>query len=86
MNAITVRNLPPQVAKAIRQKARQERLSLNKVVIGLLEQATGTAKKPAGRPAHHDLDRFFGTWTREEADAFDRTLREQRQIDPEMWK
>jgi len=25
-------------------------------------------------------------WTKEEADAFDEALREQRQIDPEMWK
>lgn len=85
MNAITVRNLPPAVAKAVKQKARLEKLSLNKAIIKLLEQATGTeqAKK---KVLHHDLDRFFGTWTKEEADAFDEALREQRQIDPEMWK
>jgi hypothetical protein len=35
---------------------------------------------------HHDLDRFFGTWTEQEADVFDQALREQRQIEPEMWK
>jgi plasmid stability protein len=85
MNAITVRNLPPDVAKAIRRKAREERLSLNQVVIKLLEEATGTTRKPSKRLVHHDLDRFFGTWTSEEADAFDQALRKQRQIDPEMW-
>ena len=85
MNAITVRNLPPAVAKAVRERARAQKLSLNKAIVSLLEEATGagTAKK---RIAHHDLDRFFGTWTKEEADAFDEALREQRQIDPEMWK
>jgi hypothetical protein len=85
MSAITLRNLPPKVAKAIREKARKERLSLNKAVIKLLEEATG-ATQETRKVVHHDLDRFFGTWTREEADAFDRALREQRQIEPEMWK
>ncbi len=40
----------------------------------------------ASEVAHHDLDRFFGTWTNEEADAFDAALHAQRQIEPEMWK
>ena len=85
MSAITLRNLPPKVAKAIREKARKERLSMNKTVIKLLEEATG-ATRETRRAIHHDIDRFFGTWTKEEADAFDERLREQRQIEPEMWK
>lgn len=82
MNAITVRNLPPAVAKAVREKARKERLSLNKAVARLLEEATGAA--PVKKVVRHDLDRFFGTWSKKEADAFDEALKEQRQIDPEM--
>jgi hypothetical protein len=85
VNAITVRNLPPAVARAVKEKARKEKLSLNKAIVRLLEEATG-AGRGERRVVHHDLDRFFGTWTREEADAFDEALREQRQIDPEMWK
>ena len=85
MNAITVRNLPPAVARAVREKARKEKLSLNKAIVRLLEEATGATERRK-RVLHHDLDRFFGTWTQEEADAFDQALREQRQIDPEMWR
>jgi hypothetical protein len=85
MNAITVRNLPPAVARAVREKARKEKLSLNKAIVRLLEEATGATERRK-RVLHHDLDRFFGTWTPEEADAFDQALREQRQIDPEMWR
>jgi len=84
MSAITVRNLPPKVAKAIREKARKERLSINKAVIKLLEEATG--RQEGKKVVHHDLDRFFGTWSKEEADAFDEALRQQRQVEPEMWK
>ena len=85
MNAVTVRNLPPGVAKAVKEKARKEKLSLNKAIVRLLEEATGV-EKGKKKILHHDLDRFFGTWTKEEADAFDAATREHRQIDPEMWK
>lgn len=85
MNAITVRKLPPAVAKAVKEKARREKLSLNKAIVRLLEEATG-ADNGKKKVVHHDLDRFFGTWTKQEADAFDEALREQRQIEPEMWK
>ena len=85
MNAITLRNLPLGVAKAVKEKARREKLSLNKAVARLLEEATGTATGTK-KVVHHDLDGFFGTWTKREADAFDESLREQRQIEPEMWK
>jgi hypothetical protein len=85
VKALTVRNLPPEVAKAVKERARKEKLSLNKAVVRLLEEATG-AEKGERRAVHHDLDRFFGTWTKEEADAFDEAMREHRKIDPEMWK
>ena len=85
MNAITVRKLPPAVARAVKERARREKLSLNKAIVRLLEEATGSGGVTK-KVVHHDLDQFFGTWTEQEADAFDKALREQRQLEPEMWK
>ena len=85
MNAITVRNLPPAVAKAVKEKARKEKLSLNKAIVRLLEEATG-AEKGKKKVIHHDLDHLAGTWSEAEYQEFMAALREQRQIDPEMWK
>lgn len=34
---------------------------------------------------HHDLDHLKGTWSAEEADAFDAELAAQRTVDPDMW-
>lgn len=84
MNAITVRNLPPAVAKAVREKARREKLSLNKAIVRLLEEATGA--EPTRRVLHHELDHLAGSWSEEEYQEFMEALREQRRIDPEMWK
>ena len=80
MKPITLRNLPPHVAQAIRKKAASEKTSLNKAVIGLLEECGTPPRKK------RDLSRWAGSWTKEEADAFDRNLAEQRKIDWEMWR
>jgi hypothetical protein len=85
MSAITVRNLPPELARVIRQKAKKEKASLNRTVIRLLEKATGV-EKPRTEEVHTDLDRFFGCISKEEADELDEAIREQRQIEAEMWK
>lgn len=85
MNAITVRNLPPELARLIRQKAKREKVSLNRAVIDLLEKATGLGK-PRAEEVHTDLDRFFGCLSKEEAEELDQAIWEQRQIEPEMWK
>ena len=48
MNAITLRNLPPNLARIVQQRAKQKNTSVNKAVIELLEEpAAGKAKKKA---------------------------------------
>jgi hypothetical protein len=85
IKAITVRGVPPDVARVIRRKADETGESVNRVVLGLLEEGAGVGKKRKA-VLHHDLDRLVGVWTRVEAKAFDRVLVEQRKIDPELWK
>jgi hypothetical protein len=86
--AITVRDLPAPVARAVRRKAQKDRSSVNRAVVRLLEEATGQHRppEPPGTGGHDDLDDFSGRWSKKEADAFDAYLREQRKVDPEMWK
>lgn len=85
---ITLRNLPPQVERAIRDKAKKEGLSLNRTVAKLLAEATGKGpSKPGKRVLHHDLDHLAGKWTKEEADEFDAFLRQHRSlIDSKDWQ
>jgi hypothetical protein len=84
MKTITLRKIPPKLAKVIRRKAESKGVSINKAVIGLLEESLGTkAKKKA---SYHDLDRLAGSWTREEAAVFEDALSRQRAIDEDLWK
>lgn len=85
MKAITLRNIPPPVARMIERKAKDDKSSLNKAVVSLLEQRAPREPRQRGKK-YRDLDFLFGMWTKEEADAFDAALADQRQIDPELWK
>lgn len=85
MKALTLRNVPREVQRLINKKAKEKRTSANKVVIELLEECTGTSNKKS-RQLYHDLDCFSGAWSAGEAAAFEKALKTQREIDPELWK
>lgn len=53
-------------------------------MISLLDDGLGVHEGPAAR--YHDLDELSGSWAREEAAEFEAVLREQRTIDPDVWR
>jgi len=86
VKAITLRNVPPQVAREVEKRAARAGVSLNRAVVELLEEATGHARTRQRGPRYHDLDALAGTWSEEEAREFDASLAEQRTIDPDVWR
>jgi hypothetical protein len=77
----TLRNIPRKLDKALRAKAKAERKSLNQVVIEALQTGLGLNGEPR---KYRDLSDIAGTWV--EDPEFDAIMKEQDQIDPEMWK
>jgi hypothetical protein len=77
---LTVRNVPPKVASALRRKAEGSDQSLNRVLVDALTKAVG-GDAPV---VHHDLDALIGSW--EEDPAFDEALRAQHVVDKKLWK
>ena len=87
MKVITLRNLPPELEKAVRNEAERRRTSMNKAVISLLERKTeGDKKENARRFKNGDLDALAGSWSKKEAAEFDKALASQRTIDRDLWK
>jgi len=76
----TLRNIPEQVDKALRDKARRERRSINQVAIDVMARALGIKEGPAKQ---RDLADIAGSGK------FDSAMREeharQRQIDDDLW-
>jgi hypothetical protein len=84
MKAITLRNVPPEIARVVRKRATEKGQSLNKAVLELVAEGAGLRSKV--KKKNTDFDEFFGRWSKKEADAFDKHLREIRKIDPEVWE
>lgn len=84
MKALTLRHMKPELARVIERKALETGTSLSGAVLTLLEQVAGLTKRRRDR--HHDLDHLAGSWSKEQSLAFEKTLAQQRRIDPELWK
>ena len=76
--------MPPQMARKVKQKAADQRTSVNKAVILLLAEGLGMASKKRRR--HKDLDSLAGRWKAREAGQFDKALAAQRAIDRDLWR
>jgi hypothetical protein len=77
---LTVRSVPPRLAKALHAAQRRRGTSLNKTVLELLERALGTGGEANGLEAH------AGTWSRADFLAFENATRAFERIDDELWK
>ena len=73
MKAITLRNIPSAIQKAIQKKAAQKGISVNKAVLELLQERVGILEGRK-KTLHHDLDDLAGTWSAREAKAFEKRL------------
>ena len=74
----TIRRIPREVDRLLRQKAAQRKQSLNQVILDELTVATVGGKQRA------DFSDLAGRWNPDPA--FDEILAAQRQIDWDKWK
>ena len=78
MNTVILRNIPNEIMSLFRKRAAEQKTSLNKAVIGLLQETFGSHAPK--KKIYHDLDEWLAQspWTKEEADEFNRQLLEDR--------
>ncbi len=74
----TIRGIPPEVDRVLRQRAAQRKQSLNQLILEELTQAT------IGHQQRADFSDLVGRWVPDPA--FDEILSAQRQIDWDKWK
>ena len=83
MKHLTVRNLPPPIAKALEKERRRRGKSLNRTVIELLGQGLDVAL-PHGR--NNGLRRLAGTWSEAELKRFTSAIESTEAIDEDLWR
>lgn len=77
----TIRDIPPLLDVELRERARRERKSLNRVAIEAIAQGLGLSGASAPR---RSLDDVAGTWKKDAA--VEKALADQDGIDPKMWE
>jgi len=83
VKTMTIPNVPPDLAAALEAEALQRGLSLNQTVRALLREALGLAEETEQR---NGLRRLAGSWTEQEFNEFERTVRSFRETDEELWR
>lgn len=78
---LVLRDIPEDVERALRAKAQAEGKTTEQIAVEALRAITAPSDGPAKK---RDLSDLAGTW--KEDPEFDRIMREQDQIDPELWK
>ena len=78
----TVRGVPARVDEILRRQAREQRKSLNQLVLEVLEREALLSAE--SEKLHHDLDELAGTWV--DDPEFDAALAAQDSVDEQLWK
>lgn len=87
MNQLTIRGFGEELAESIRGLARRDGTSLNQAALKLLRKGAGLSKETGDANRIGDsLDDLFGTWSREESDAFNTALEVFEEVDEAAWK
>jgi len=82
---MTIRGIDEETAKALKEKAKKEGMSLNAIVLKTIRASLGF-EKPKRRKSYDDLDYLAGTWCDEDSAEFNKNIAETEKIDEEMWK
>lgn len=77
----TLRNIPPALDQALRDRAKREGTSLNEAAITALARALGLDAKPMRCRSLADL---VGTWQNDPE--FDDAIQDQHSIDRDLWR
>ena len=77
----TIRNIPEALDDRLRERAREERTSLNDVVVRLLARALGLSEETT---RHRDLSDLVGAWQNDPA--IEAALLDQDTVDPDLWR
>ncbi len=75
----TLRKIPPELDRVLRETAKEQRKSLNQVAVEALQRAAGVS---GGEPVkRRDLADVVGTWVADPL--IDAALEDQRRVEPE---
>lgn len=81
MKQYTLRNIPPEVDRVLRRRAKEGGRSFNQVAVEALAAGAGVSTKP-----RRDFSEVIGSLTQKQAEDLEEEVRLQHQIDRDLWR
>ena len=85
MHAYTLRGIDDKLYRSVQQRSRSAGKSMNKYMLELIARDAGGMPQDYAR-RQKEIDSLVGSMSAEDHKHYCKALREQRKIDPEMWK
>jgi plasmid stability protein len=85
MSTMTIRGLDDLTIRALKEKAKQEGMSVNSTLVKLLQEELGLKKKKR-TVVYNDLDYLAGTWSDKDFREFKKKIEDFEKIDETTWK
>lgn len=87
MELILNLNMLDNITRAwIEDEARRTSVSVEQVIERLIQRGVAFERQAARAQRYHDLDSLAGTWSTDEADAFQAATVNFAQIDTTLWR
>jgi plasmid stability protein len=83
MNQLTLRNIPDDLERAIRDSSKKSGQSINETVLDLLRKGISLSQEGNKQ---RDLSLMSGTWSQKEFEEFENNIKVCEQIDEDIWK
>jgi len=80
MKTITIRGIDSSVASKLKQVAKNEKKSVNQLVLDMVKQNIGMQKRKKYTKKYDDPDHLFGIWTDAEFDKIQGIIDAQRKM------
>lgn len=85
MSNLSVRGVDPATLAELKANAGRKGVSVNALVLQLIDQGLGKAPARRTKRRHHDLDALVGAWSEAEAAEFEAAVAPLREIDTSLW-
>lgn len=79
-----LRNVPPDVMSLLKKKAKKQKISINSLILLVIERGLGIAHQTK-KNVFHDLDDLAGTWSEKDKKNFDDNIKSFEKVDKELW-
>ncbi len=86
MANLSIRALDEKALAALKKRAARERVSVNTLVLRLIEQGLGIWRAKPALTRHDDLDALAGSWSKDDATEFDQTTEPFGKVAAKFWK